>query len=118
MWYQNSTIENERWAPWSNGLPAEVATAHVMRYAWALQFVEGKRVVDLGSGAGYGAFMLSWQAGPKPYDGVWAPHWYNAVWQSEGFNQPPSHNVELDAAHQNIADDARPYYDRLKAHKL
>ena len=23
--------------------------------------------------------------GPKTFDGVWAPHWYNAVWQSTGF---------------------------------
>ncbi len=24
--------------------------------------------------------MLSWTPGPKPYVGVWAKHWYNAVW--------------------------------------
>lgn len=35
---------------------------HVMRYAWATQFVAGKRVVDLGCGTGYGSFMLSWMA--------------------------------------------------------
>ena len=31
--------------------------------------------------------MLSWPAGPKPYDGVWAPHWYNAVHASTGFGE-------------------------------
>ncbi|MGI9462294.1 MAG: hypothetical protein ACR2OM_00015 [Aestuariivirgaceae bacterium] len=62
--------------------------------------------------------MLSWSKGPKSYDGVWAKHWYNAVWQSEGFRQPPSEDVQLEPAHQRIADQARPYYDRLKAHKL
>ena len=29
--------------------------------------------------------MLSWEAGPRPEDGVWAPHWYHAVHQSTGF---------------------------------
>ena len=29
--------------------------------------------------------MLSWPAGPRESDGVWAPHWYNAVWASNGF---------------------------------
>ncbi len=26
--------------------------------------------------------------GPRPYDGVWAPHWYNAVHKSTGFDGP------------------------------
>ena len=29
--------------------------------------------------------MLSWEAGPKPEDGVWAPHWYHRVHESTGF---------------------------------
>ena len=29
--------------------------------------------------------MLSWPAGPRPTDGVWAPHWYDGVWKSTGF---------------------------------
>ncbi len=29
--------------------------------------------------------MLSWPPGPKPYDGVWAKHWYASVHQSTGF---------------------------------
>ena len=43
--------------------------------------------------------MLSWPPGPKPFDGVWAPHWYNAVWASTGW--PQSAN-----------DDARELPDR------
>jgi SAM-dependent methyltransferase len=35
---------------------------HVARYAWAFRFVEGKRVLDVGCGAGYGSFLLSWVA--------------------------------------------------------
>lgn len=35
---------------------------HVARYAWAFRFCEGKRVLDVGCGAGYGSFLLSWVA--------------------------------------------------------
>ena len=26
--------------------------------------------------------------GPHPADGIWASHWYNAVWNSDGFGAP------------------------------
>lgn len=29
--------------------------------------------------------MLRWRAGPRPEDGVWAKHWYEAVHRSSGF---------------------------------
>lgn len=62
--------------------------------------------------------MLHWPKGPKIFDGVWAPHWYNAVWQSEGFSTPESKPITLNADLQHIADQARPYYEKLKAHAL
>ncbi len=57
--------------------------------------------------------MLSWPAGPKPYDGVWAPHWYNAVHASTGFDDPEGPLPALSAEYQSLADAALPYYDRL-----
>ncbi len=61
--------------------------------------------------------MLHWPPGPKPFDGVWAPHWYNAVWASEGFGEPSTHKKpELPDALKRVAELARPYYERLKAH--
>lgn len=62
--------------------------------------------------------MLTWPQGPKPFDGVWAPHWYNAVWESTGFAAPPDKAVELPGALQKIADEARGYYLALKQHSL
>ena len=29
--------------------------------------------------------MLRWPAGPRPEDGIWAPHWYHNVHRSTGF---------------------------------
>jgi Sulfotransferase domain len=60
--------------------------------------------------------MLKWPKGPKPFDGVWAPHWYNAVWQSDGFTAQPGRPTELPAQLQHIADRARPAYEALKRH--
>jgi len=62
--------------------------------------------------------MLSWPAGPKPYDGVWAPHWYNAVHRSTGFEDPESALPALSEADQRLADQALPSYYRLAAHAL
>ncbi len=52
--------------------------------------------------------MLSWPKGPKSFDGVWAPHWYNAVWASTGFATPRARAVELTSTLSKIADEARP----------
>jgi Sulfotransferase domain len=62
--------------------------------------------------------MLHWPRGPKSFDGVWAPHWYNAVWQSEGFSPPSQKTSVLSADLQHIADLARPYYEKLKSHAI
>lgn len=62
--------------------------------------------------------MLRWPAGPKPYDGVWAPHWYNAVHASTGFDEPEGPLPILTGEYQRLADLAQPYYERLAVLKL
>ncbi len=62
--------------------------------------------------------MLKWDAGPKPFDGVWAPHWYNAVWASTGFGGKPKDDPALPPHLQRIADEARPYYEKMRRHRL
>ena len=61
--------------------------------------------------------MLHWPAGPRESDGVWAPHWYDTVWKSTGF-EPPSARPRpvLDDAARAVADACRPAY--LKLHSL
>lgn len=39
--------------------------------------------------------MLSWDAGPRESDGVWAPAWYDRVYKSTGFSNPNSEPIEL-----------------------
>ncbi len=69
-------------------------------------------------GIPFDASMLHWPKGPKFFDGVWAPHWYNSVWQSEGFAKPEPRRVDLAPPLARIADQAMPYYEKLKQHRL
>lgn len=69
-------------------------------------------------GITYTAAMLRWPAGPKPHDGVWAPHWYNAVHASTGFEAPEGPLPALSLPQQRLADAALPHYERLSAYAL
>jgi hypothetical protein len=64
--------------------------------------------------------MLSWPAGPRPTDGVWAPAWYGAVERSTGFQASPEPDsaVELNAELRSIEDAAQAIYQRLQRYKL
>jgi hypothetical protein len=62
--------------------------------------------------------MLHWPPGPKPFDGVWAPHWYGAVHRSTGFEAPEGPLPDLPPAYQRLADAALPAHDRLAAHAI
>lgn len=69
-------------------------------------------------GIAFAEGMLRWPAGPKPFDGVWAPHWYNAVHASTGFEAPEDGLPDLPAEYRMLCDQALPHYDRLAAYKL
>jgi len=69
-------------------------------------------------GIAFDEAMLSWPAGPKPFDGVWAPHWYNAVWASTGLARSDAKPVHLPDALRRIADDAWPLYEKMRAHRI
>ncbi len=58
--------------------------------------------------------MLSWPAGPKPYDGVWAAHWYGAVHGSTGFGGPEGPLPVLAGEAARLCDAAWPWYERMR----
>lgn len=61
--------------------------------------------------------MLSWPAGPKPEDGVWAKHWYATAHRSTGFAAPrPS--GPLTRQLEPVLAAAEPLYARLRTHAL
>ncbi len=59
--------------------------------------------------------MLTWPPGPKPFDGVWAPHWYGTVHGSTGFAPPEGDLPVLDGARAELARAAMPAYEKLRA---
>ena len=69
-------------------------------------------------GIAFDEAMLAWPAGPKPFDGNWASHWYSAVRASTGFTKPELPPAPLPPALQRIADAARPYYEKMRKYRL
>ncbi len=61
--------------------------------------------------------MLSWQAGPRATDGIWASHWYASVNASTGFG-PPKPAKPVPETLKAIVDECQPWFDRMAAHKL
>ena len=62
--------------------------------------------------------MLRWPAGPKPFDGVWAPHWYDAVHSSVGFASAEPDLPELSGDQIELLQDVMPAYAEMASAKL
>ena len=56
--------------------------------------------------------MLSWPAGPRAEDGVWAPHWYHAVHESTGFGKYTPKSGFPERLKPLLAE-CEPWYERL-----
>jgi hypothetical protein len=67
---------------------------------------------------GFDPAMLSWPKGPHRSDGIWAPHWYDAIWNSTGFAPPEGDQPGLPDELARIADAVRPDYEFLRAFRL
>lgn len=62
--------------------------------------------------------MLHWPKGGHPDDGVWAAHWYAAVWNSTGFAGAEGPLPDLTGDYADLCAQAMPFYDRMKAQSL
>ncbi len=65
----------------------------------------------------FGPDMLTWQAGPRPEDGVWAPYWYHAVHKSTGFAAYVA-KPEFPEHLQELLHECEPFYEKLYQHAL
>jgi len=61
--------------------------------------------------------MLHWSPGPLAEDGVWAPHWYQAVHQSKGF---ATYRAKGDFPKnlEPLLAECQPWYDKLYAQAI
>jgi hypothetical protein len=57
--------------------------------------------------------MLGWPRGPKPYDGVWAQHWYANVHSSTGFQGAMTGSRTLQEGLFPLYEEARAIYEKL-----
>jgi len=57
--------------------------------------------------------MMKWHAGPKPYDGVWAPHWYSNVHRSTGFEPQATSSRPLPSHLEDLYQQAKALYEKL-----
>lgn len=62
--------------------------------------------------------MLQWKAGPKEYDGIWAPHWYANVHRSTGFEKQSTSDRPLPKQLEPLYETASIYYQKLLQHAL
>lgn len=62
--------------------------------------------------------MLSWPAGPKPYDGSWAKYWYKSLHKTTEFGKE---NISQDLLPPHLEDlcaEATFYYNQIIPHAL
>lgn len=62
--------------------------------------------------------MLTWPAGKRDGDGLWAEHWYGAVEASTGFAPPPTAAPEAPAELAGIVAAAQPIYREMRQYRL
>jgi hypothetical protein len=61
--------------------------------------------------------MLSWPAGARPEDGIWAPHWYHALHKSTGFSAYVAKD-NFPERLQPLLAECKPWYDKLYEHAI
>lgn len=69
-------------------------------------------------GLPFAGAMLGWPAGPKPFDGVWARHWYGAVHRSTGFAEAEGALPPVAPEHVALHARALPIYEALAARAI
>ena len=62
--------------------------------------------------------MLSWPAGPKPEDGVWARHWYHNVHSSTGFAPYRPRAEPFAERLEPLLKECLPHYERLRGYAI
>jgi hypothetical protein len=79
----------------------------------------GLRGLCAALGVPFSTAMLSWPAGVRDTDGVWAPYWYDSVWRSTGFTPvAPGPPAELAPSLEPLLEQCLPYYERLSVNKI
>lgn len=68
-------------------------------------------------GIAYNDKMLTWEAGPRDEDGIWAKHWYHAVHKSTEFAPYPG-KKEFPSHLDELLAKCSPWYENLFSHAI
>jgi hypothetical protein len=115
---------------WATGLPQQARLVEAVRQMTG----QDPLIVDSGDllydpqrllgvmcerfGIRFDPAMLSWTAGPKDCDGVWAEYWYDSVWRSTGFAAPRPRHGELSPKLEAVLSEVQPIYEALSERRL
>ncbi len=69
-------------------------------------------------GIAFDPAMLSWEAGARVEDGIWAPHWYAAVHTSTGLRPYAPRTEPFPDRLRPLLKECVPHYDRLRARAI
>jgi hypothetical protein len=70
------------------------------------------------AGVSFTSAMLSWPPGPRPSDGVWAKHWYRAVWRSTGFTPYQPKDDPVPNHLHDLWEEAEEIYQTMRGYAL
>ena len=62
--------------------------------------------------------MLSWKKGFRDTDGIWAPHWYDSVINSNSFNSYKENNHVLPQKYSDIYENSLKIYNQLYSYRI
>ena len=62
--------------------------------------------------------MLKWPKGTRDTDGVWAPHWYKNVINSDGFKPYNRRDENLNINHIKLYEKSMEHYNYLSSFKI
>lgn len=94
-------------------LPIVIDSALLLRHPRALLTQLCEEV-----GLEFDEAMLTWPAGPKPEDGVWARHWYDSVHRSTGWHPLRAKDAELAPSVVAAYEASLPLYERLLPYRI
>lgn len=62
--------------------------------------------------------MLTWEAGPRKEDGVWAKYWYENVHKSSGFENTITGERKIPEHLNHLYQECLPYYNELYKYSI
>jgi hypothetical protein len=69
-------------------------------------------------GIAFDPAMLSWSAGPRREDGIWAKHWYQAVHRTTGFQPYQPKHAPFPPQLEALLAECAPHYAQLTRHAI